>query len=145
MDFALALAPIALLVVLLTKPRPWPAWVALPVCAGLAVAIAAYWFGRTAEMLAANVLLGLLEALTPITIIGGAIVLFKTMERSGGLDVARRGLAGVSPSPVAQLMTIGWRSRSSSRARAGSGRRRRSPRRSSWASGSRGLMRRSRR
>jgi len=108
MDFALAVAPIAFLVVALTKARPWPAHVAMPAAALLAVGLAATWFGRRPSLLGAQALLGLLEALTPITIVGGAVLLFKTLEESGAMDVIRRALARVSPDPVAQWMTIGW-------------------------------------
>jgi lactate permease len=108
MDFFFAILPILLLIVLLTKPRPLASHVALPLAALVLLVLKATWFGASAAGLGADVVLGLLEALTPITIIWGAVFLFKTMEHSGGMDVVRRWLNGVSDNPVAQLMIIGW-------------------------------------
>ncbi len=108
MDFALAILPILLLIVLLTKPDPMPSHVALPLAAGTLLVLKILWFRAGPASISADVLLGLLEALTPITIIWGAVFLFKTMEHSGGMDVIRRWLNGVSDNPVAQVMIIGW-------------------------------------
>ena len=108
MDFLLAILPILLLIVLLTKPQPMPSYIALPLAAALVLLVKLLWFGTSATAIGADVLLGLLEALTPITIIFGAVFLFKTMEHSGGMDVIRAWLNGVSANPVAQVMIIGW-------------------------------------
>src|SRR5262249_45207673 len=56
----------------------------------------------------ATVVSGALSALTPISIIWGAILLSKTMRRSGAERVISQWLRGVSPNPVAQLMIVGW-------------------------------------
>ena len=108
MDFLLAILPILLLIGLLTKPDPAPSYIALPLAAALVLVIKLLWFGTSPAALSADVLLGLLQALTPITIIFGAVFLFKTMEHSGGMDVMRAWLNGVSANPVAQVMIIGW-------------------------------------
>jgi len=50
----------------------------------------------------------LLSALVPISIIAGAIFLFKTMEATGAMPRIRKWLNAVTDSRVAQLMIIGW-------------------------------------
>ncbi len=108
MDFLFAIFPLLLLIVLLTKPNPMPSYVALPVAAVVVLVVKLLWFGTHPTSLSADVLLGFLSALTPITIIFGAVFLFKTMEHSGGMDIMRAWLNGVSANPVAQVMIIGW-------------------------------------
>ena len=51
---------------------------------------------------------GTLSALTPISIIWGAILLSQTMRRSGAEGIIGDWLKEVSPNPVAQLMIVGW-------------------------------------
>ncbi len=108
MDFAIAIAPIVVLIVLMTKRNSTPSHVALPAVAVMVYAIKLAYFGTDANLVNATVVKGLLTAWTPILIIWGAIFMFKTMERSGGMDVIRTWLNGVSDNPVAQLMIIGW-------------------------------------
>jgi lactate permease len=50
----------------------------------------------------------MLSALTPISIIWGAILLAQTMRRSGAERIIGEWLKGLSPNPVAQLMIVGW-------------------------------------
>ncbi|MCG8509938.1 MAG: L-lactate permease, partial [Rhodospirillales bacterium] len=108
MAFAVAIAPIVILIFLMTKKNSTPSHVALPVVAVLVYAIKLIYFGTEANLVNATVVKGLLTAWTPILIIWGAIFMFKTMERSGGMDVIRTWLNGISGNPVAQLMIIGW-------------------------------------
>jgi lactate permease len=63
-------------------------------------------FKAAPNVVPAAVLEGLLTALTPIPIVWGAIVLFKTMEHSGAMDTIRIWLNQVTPHPVGQLMII---------------------------------------
>ena len=56
----------------------------------------------------ATVLNGTLSALTPISIIWGAILLAQTMRRSGAERTIGAWLKDVSSNPVAQLMIVGW-------------------------------------
>jgi lactate permease len=51
---------------------------------------------------------GTLSALTPISIIWGAILLSQTMRRSGAERTIGEWLKEVSSNPVAQLMIVGW-------------------------------------
>ncbi len=108
MDFLLAVFPILLLIGLLTKPKGMPSHVALPLVAAVVWAVHMVWFETDPNLTNATVLFGLLEALTPISIIWGAIFLFKTMELSGAMDTVRTWLNGVTGDRVAQVMLVGW-------------------------------------
>ena len=108
MDLIVSIAPILLLIFLMTKKNGTPSHVALPAIAGLVYAIKLVYFGENANLVNATVVNGLLTALTPILIIWGAIFMFKTMEHSGAMGIVRDWLNGVSANPVAQIMIIGW-------------------------------------
>ena len=108
MDVIISLAPIALLIYLMTKRRPLPSHVALPLVALCVYAIKILYFAADPNLTNATVINGLLTAWTPILIIWGAIFLFKTMEVTGDMAVVRRWLTQISDNPVAQLMIIGW-------------------------------------
>ncbi len=108
MDFIVSVAPIVLLVFLMTKRNATPSHVALPFAALLVYVLQLVYFGTDANLVNATVVKGVLTALTPILIIWGAIFMFRTMEASGGMDVVRGWLNGISANPVAQLMIIGW-------------------------------------
>jgi lactate permease len=108
MDFLFSVLPILLLIGLLTKPNGMPSHIALPLVAVLVWGVHLVWFGTDPNLANATVLFGLLEALTPISIIWGAIFLFKTMELSGAMDTIRTWLNGVTGNRVAQVMLVGW-------------------------------------
>jgi len=107
-ELLFALLPLALLVVLLTLPRPVPSWLAFAIAATAAFGVRLWFFGSPPQLLAAAVLTGWLDALTPIAIVFGAICFFVAMERSGAMETLREWLRGISPHPVAQLMIVGW-------------------------------------
>lgn len=108
MDLLVALCPIALLIVVMTMPRGLPSHVALPLMAGLMYLLKLAYFGNGSNLVNATVVQGLIKAATPISIVFGAIALFKTMEASGAMDTIRRWLNGITRNPVGQLMVIGW-------------------------------------
>lgn len=125
MPLTLSILPVALLILLMTSPRPrrWlplPAHVALPLVALLAYGLQLFyfapgqnhpqegiqaWSNRTVHAAAID---GLLSALTPLAIVFGAILLFKTMEQSGAMNVVTAGVRALSPDPIAQLVLVGW-------------------------------------
>lgn len=107
-DLIFAAGPILLLVVLMTKQMPMPSAKALPLAALVAYVAQFAWFGTDVTLLNASVLAGLLVALTPITIVWGAIFFFRTMEHSGALATIRRWLNHLSRNRVAQVVIIGW-------------------------------------
>lgn len=108
MDFAVCVAPIVILIGLMTKPNGWPSHIALPVTALIVYAIKLIYFADNPNATNATVVEGLLSAWTPIFIISGAILMFKTMERTGAMDIIRRWLNEISDNRVAQLMIVGW-------------------------------------
>jgi len=107
-DFLLAALPIVFLVVVMTMPRPLPSALAFLFAALLAYLLRGIYFGDPMALLNASVLAGLLSALTPISIVFGAILFFITLEKTKALDVIKGWLRGISPNPVAQLMIVGW-------------------------------------
>jgi hypothetical protein len=66
------------------------------------------WFGDGLTLLNAAVVVGLLDALTPIAILFGAIFFFVAMEKSGATGVLQDWLESVSPNPIARIMLAGW-------------------------------------
>lgn len=108
MDFLFAALPIAFLIVAMTKPRPLPSPVAFLIGSILALGVGWLWFQLAPTLLAAAVIRGLLDALTPISIVFGAILFFVAMEKSGAMATLQDWLRGISPNPVAQIMIAGW-------------------------------------
>src|SRR5215475_9276384 len=108
MDFFLAILPIAVLIYVMTKQRPWPSHIGLPFAAALVYFLTLVHFRLNANLVNATVVNGALSALTPISIIWGAILLSQTMRRSGAEGTISQWLKRVSPNPIAQLMIVGW-------------------------------------
>src|SRR5262252_6629294 len=108
MDFLLAIMPIAVLIYVMTKKRPWPSHTSLPFAAALVYFLTLVHFRLDPNLVNATVVNGALSALTPISIIWGAILLSQTMRRSGAEGIISEWLKRVSPNPVAQLMIVGW-------------------------------------
>jgi lactate permease len=107
-DFLFAALPIAFLIVVMTKPNPLPSTVAFFLAAVLAYLLRLVYFGTAFPLLNAAVISGLLDALTPISIVFGAIFFFVALEKSGAMDVLQDWLRGISSNPIAQLMIVGW-------------------------------------
>ena len=107
-DLAVALIPIVSLIWLITKRRGSSASVALPLVAALLYISQVIYFKTDLNVLHAAVLDGLLTALTPLSIIWGAILLFKTMEHSGALGIVNGWLNHITANRVGQLMIVGW-------------------------------------
>ncbi len=107
-DFVVAALPIALLILLMVKPDPMPSQRALPLAALVLYLLRLTWFKTDPNATNATVLQGLLTAWTPILIVWGAILIFKTLEHSGGMDIIRRWLNGITPNRVGQVMIVAW-------------------------------------
>jgi lactate permease len=108
MDVFFAALPIGFLIFVMTKKNGLPSTVAFALAALLTYAVR-IWFFRTSPNLAhAAIVSGLLQALTPISIVFGAIFFFVALERSGAMLTLSLWLNGVSRNPVAQLMIVGW-------------------------------------
>lgn len=109
-DVLLILTPIVVLIVVTVKPKhPWPATASLPFAAALLAWIRlAYYHGDPLLVLGA-VVLGIHQALTPISILAGAITLFECMEASLCLPFMMREMKvslTAEGHPVAELMLI---------------------------------------
>lgn len=108
MDFFLAILPIGFLIYVMTKKRSWPSHISLPFAAVLVYLIVLIRARLDPNLVNATVVNGTLSALTPVSIIWGAILLSLTMRRSGAEGVIGEWLKEVSANPVAQLMILGW-------------------------------------
>ena len=108
MDILFSVLPIVILIYLMTKKNSVPSYKALPFVALLLYAIKLIYFESDPNQINAAVIDGLLTAWTPLLIVWGAILLFKTMEHSGGMDVVRAWLNSISDNKVAQLMIVAW-------------------------------------
>ena len=108
MNTIIAISPIALLIVMMTKKKSLPSHIALPVVAVLLYLLKIFYYKSDLLLMNATIIDGLLTAWTPILVIWGAIFLFRTMENTGGMKVIRNWLDSVSGNKVAQIMIIGW-------------------------------------
>jgi len=108
LDLVFAALPIALLVFWMTKKKGMPSNRALPLAALLLYGTLLVWFRKSPILVHAAVVEGLLAALTPILIVWGAVLLFKTMESTGAMETVRRWLNGITSNKIAQLMIVGW-------------------------------------
>jgi lactate permease len=108
MDFLLAILPICILIYVMTKKNSWPSHISLPFAAALVYLLVLVRSRLDPNLVNATVVNGTLSALTPISIIWGAILLSQTMRRSGAERIIGGWLREVSPNPVAQLMIVGW-------------------------------------
>jgi lactate permease len=108
MDLFFAALPIAFLIFVMTKKRGLPSTVAFALAALLTYTVRIWFFKTSPNLAHAAILNGLLQALTPISIVFGAIFFFVALERSGAMQTLRLWLDGVSRNPVAQLMIVGW-------------------------------------
>jgi lactate permease len=108
MDFLLAILPIGFLIYVMTKKKSWPSHISLPCAAILVYLIVVVHSRLDPNLVNATVVNGTLSALTPISIIWGAILLSQTIRRSGAEQIIGEWLKEVSPNPVAQLMIVGW-------------------------------------
>jgi lactate permease len=108
MDLFFAGVPIAFLIFVMTKKNGLPSTVAFALAALLTYLVRIWYFKTSPNLANAAVVNGLLQALTPISIVFGAILFFVALERSGAMGTLRLWLDGVSANPVAQLMIVGW-------------------------------------
>lgn len=80
----------------------------LPLAALVLYLLRLIYFDSDPNLTHANVIDGLLTALTPLLIVTGDIVLFKTMEFSGAMNTIREWLNKITSNRVEQLMLIAW-------------------------------------
>lgn len=106
----LCLLPLVFLVVVtLVRRVMLPTAVSLPAAAALMAVIRLAYLSSSPALVASCVVSGLLEALTPLTIIAGAIALFQTMQHTGCLAWIMETIKDLSQGhPVAEVYLIGF-------------------------------------
>ena len=103
----LSFLPILIVAVLVVGLR-WPASRAMPICYGVAVALALLVWQIPATKVAAASINGLVVTLSLLYIIFGAVLLLNTLQESGGLEVIRQGFTKISPDRRVQVIIIAW-------------------------------------
>ena len=100
--------PVVLLIGLMAKRHGLAACYALPLSAGIVYLLCMGVFPFSSILVHANVILGMLLAITPIFIIASAVLLFKVLDKTGAMEVIKSHLDHVSTNAVAQLVIVGW-------------------------------------
>mmetsp|Transcript_50226 Transcript_50226/g.56101 ORF Transcript_50226/g.56101 Transcript_50226/m.56101 type:complete len:688 (+) Transcript_50226:189-2252(+) len=107
MDVIFGLLPICVLVVVTVKKNPWPTTKSLPFSALMMYFIRLMYYGSDVTLTCGSVILGLHEAISPITIIAGAMLLFETMEATKCMPFMMREMKVLTDGhPIAECMLI---------------------------------------
>jgi len=107
MDVIFGLLPICVLVVVTVKKNPWPTTRSLPFSALMMYFIRLMYYGSDVTLTCGSVILGLHEAISPITIIAGAMTLFETMEATKCMPYMMREMKVLTDGhPIAECMLI---------------------------------------
>ncbi|WP_434928762.1 L-lactate permease [Shewanella sp. HL-SH2] len=85
-----------------------PASKAMPISMVATGLAAIFIWQMDTRMLAASIVEGLLSALTPLTIIFGAVFLLNTLKYSGAMDTIRAGFTSISADARVQVIIICW-------------------------------------
>lgn len=105
MDVIFCLLPIFFLVCVTIKPNPMATTRSLPLAAFTMFMIRLMYLGSDPLLTCGAVILGLHEALTPLSIIAGAIMLFESMEATYCLPYMMREMKDLTAGhPVAEIM-----------------------------------------
>eukprot|EP00529_Nitzschia_sp_RCC80_P015947 CAMPEP_0113446620 /NCGR_PEP_ID=MMETSP0014_2-20120614/3806_1 /TAXON_ID=2857 /ORGANISM="Nitzschia sp." /LENGTH=712 /DNA_ID=CAMNT_0000337729 /DNA_START=156 /DNA_END=2294 /DNA_ORIENTATION=+ /assembly_acc=CAM_ASM_000159 len=107
MDVIFGLLPIIVLVYVTVKKNPWPTTTSLPFSAFMLFLIRLMYYGSDVVLTCGSVVLGLHEAISPITIIAGAMFLFETMEATKCMPYMMREMKALTNGhPVSECMLI---------------------------------------
>lgn len=107
MDVILGLLPVMFLIYVTLKKNPMPTTRSLPLAALMLLWLRLAYFDSDPVLTFASVILGLHEALTPLSIMAGAITLFETMEVTNCLPYMMREMKALTEGhPIAELMLI---------------------------------------
>jgi lactate permease len=106
MDVLLCLGPILFLIIVTVKPHnPFPTTTSLPLAAIMMYLVRLMYLQSDPIQTHAAVLLGIHEAFTPLSIMGGAIALFESMECTYCLPYMMREMKALTKGhAVAELM-----------------------------------------
>jgi L-lactate permease len=107
MDVLLCLLPIIFLVVVTLLPKPLKTTVSLPSAAAIMWAVRLMYLDSDVVLTFGCIVAGIHEALTPLSIVAGAIFLFETMEATMCLPYMMREMKHLTGGhPVAEAMLI---------------------------------------
>jgi hypothetical protein len=107
MDVLFCLLPIIFLIIVTVKPNPWSTTSSLPTAALLMFLVRVMYLGSDPLLSSACVVLGVHEALTPLSIMAGAICLFETMESTYCMPYIMREMKSLTKGhAVAEAMLI---------------------------------------
>jgi L-lactate permease len=107
MDVFFALLPVILLIYVTLKSKPWPTTISLPVAAMLLAFIRLAYFRSDPVLVGGAIIFGLHEALTPLSIMAGAVTLFESMEATYCLPYMMREIKILTDGhPIAECMLI---------------------------------------
>ena len=103
MDLFLAALPIGLLVFVMTKKNGLPSTIAFALAALLTYFVRIWFFKTSPNLGHAAIVSGLLQALTPISIVFGAIFFFVALVHSCAIQTLQVWLDSVARNPVSKL------------------------------------------
>lgn len=102
-----SLSPVISVMLFLVLLR-MPASRAMPISMVITALAAVFIWKMDTNLLAASVVEGLLSAITPLTIIFGAVFLLNTLKYSGAMDTIRAGFTNISADARVQVIIICW-------------------------------------
>ncbi|MCG9963678.1 L-lactate permease [Shewanella cutis] len=102
-----SLTPVLSVMIFLVLLR-MPASKAMPISMVVTAIAAVFIWQMDTTLLAASVVEGLLSAITPLTIIFGAVFLLNTLKYSGAMDTIRAGFTNISADARVQVIIICW-------------------------------------
>ncbi|CAB9520620.1 Putative L-lactate permease [Seminavis robusta] len=107
MDVLFCLLPIIYLIIVTIKPNPTPTTTSLPMSAAIMFLVRLMYLGSNPILTSACVILGVHEAITPLSIMAGAITLFETMEATKCLPYMMREMKALTNGhKVAETMLL---------------------------------------
>eukprot|EP00550_Attheya_septentrionalis_P006494 CAMPEP_0198285058 /NCGR_PEP_ID=MMETSP1449-20131203/4371_1 /TAXON_ID=420275 /ORGANISM="Attheya septentrionalis, Strain CCMP2084" /LENGTH=733 /DNA_ID=CAMNT_0043982303 /DNA_START=124 /DNA_END=2325 /DNA_ORIENTATION=+ len=107
MDVIFCLLPIVFLLVVTLKPKPMATTLSLPLAALLMFLVRLMYLGSDPLLTSGSVIAGAHEALTPLSIMAGAMSLFEVMEATNCMPFMMREMKALTKGhPVAELMIL---------------------------------------
>lgn len=99
--------PLLILLALMLAGR-WGAAEAGPVSWLIAVGIAWFYFGASAETIGFESVKGVWSAITVLYVVWASILIYEVSDEGGAFERLRHGIADVLPDPLVQVMAFGW-------------------------------------
>lgn len=106
-SWSTAALPLLILLVLMLACR-WGAAEAGPVSWLIAVGMAWFYFGASAETIGFESVKGVWSAITVLYVVWASILIYEVSDEGGAFERLRHGIADVLPDPLVQVMAFGW-------------------------------------